>query len=144
MSVVLAHLQLEFQLGEPKLHHFPCWCCHCPLAIQFRLIVAIVVEIKAGDGASAFSQVDQTSTALLRSIRETSYSSEATRGDGAISSRWTEMNKKFKQLSHLNCRTSCRPRDFLIGGTDVWFPQYLPRQKIAGVGGYLVGVGGVT
>ena len=84
MGVVLAHLQLE--LGESELHHFSGWCCHRPLAIQFRLVVAIVVEVEAGDGAPALSQVDETSTALFWSIRETSYSSEATRRDGAISS----------------------------------------------------------
>ena len=84
VGVILAHLQLE--LGESKLHHFPSWCCNRPLAIQFRLVVAIVVEIKTGDSAPAFCQVDETSTALFWSIGETSYSSEATRRDRAISS----------------------------------------------------------
>ena len=84
MGVVLTHLQLE--LGDSKLHHFSSWCCHRPLAIQFRLVVAIVVEIEAGDGAPALSQVDETSTALFWSIGETSYSSEATRRDRTISS----------------------------------------------------------
>ena len=83
-GVILAHLQLE--LGESKLHHFPSWCCNRPLAIQFRLVVAIVVEIEAGDCAPALRQVDQPSAALIGSVGETSDGPEAARRDRAISS----------------------------------------------------------
>ena len=84
VCIILSHLQVE--LGDPELHHLPRWRHHRPLAIQLRLIVAVVVEVEAGDCAPALRQVDQPSAALIGSVGETSDGSEAARRDRAISS----------------------------------------------------------
>ena len=66
VRIVLPHFQLE--LCETKLHHFPWRSRQSPLAVEFRLVVAIAVEIKACDGTSALRQVYKSATSLIQFV----------------------------------------------------------------------------